>query len=772
MNSDVRGTIQAESFEIKNSKLDQNLCFRNNGNLTFKDKSKDWGFDFKGISHGACLADLDNDGDHDVVLNNFSLYLPQYQTAKKSTRKIFQSNPSSTIYENLSNSDRIKVQVRLKDNNPYGVGATISFIQGSTTKRKQIRAGSRYCSSDSPELIFPYKRGKKVNILECRLNNKLWRISNVEPNNLYIFDDEDLCSNHVPVSHNNFTSTTPIFQKQVTRQKFNHLPNEFSAEYLQPGIIRDMFIIDPTISAFNNTISNNISIKISNGESVEKFSLQKNSKITNLNNNHSGWNLVDFVHIQHKNEIYRLELYRRFNAKLTVDSKLVLVSDSKNASIKIIEYKFQTNFSCLAITRHITRENLMIVALGGGVKIRHYPIGEKTVLLELNLDKPSAEPKILLTPPINNPINDMIFCDLDGNKGQELVLAPEGENLHVFHLSEQGAINITNRIGLKSGISNWNSLASIDYNSDGTNDILAGNWGCNNLLNRYHQENYKLFYKKIGNAVRLYETFELNNRNILKPGLSIFKKYNPIKGLPYQDHKSFQFLGIEDFFVESIRFINYDNQKTRLFTNESDGFKQFTLPDEVQFSPTFGLAVEDFNLDGSLDIALSQGFNRPYGNNTEQHLNNSHLILLNNIATSGDFKVARGAGIARNNAFPRVVGSGDLNSDNKPDIIIPQYAGDVNYYANTTSRSDGIKLQLNGNTLDLIGLKARLRYRDGSKGPLYEYTPKYGYRKEAPNYFIFGSDSPAVAIEIINSAKHIELDILPGIKTYQLNKLK
>jgi len=768
MNSGVRGNIQADSFQIKYSKIDQNICFRNNGDLTFKDKSRDWGFDLKGISHGACVADLDNDGDQDVILNNFSLYLPKKQVTKENASKIFQSNPLCTIYENLSNADRIKVQVRLNDNNTHGVGASISFTQDSTTKRKQIRAGSRYCSSDSPELTFPYKQGGKVNLLECRLGKKIWKISNVQPNNLYIFDDDDLYINVAPAINNNFTSTTSHFQKQVTRQKFRHSPNEFSAEYLQPGIIRNMFIIEPAVSTFNGATEKNTLVKISNGSSVKNIPLQKNVKITNRNNSNSSWNLIDFVHIQHKHEINRLELYSRFNAQLTVESKLVLAANSKNVYSIIREYLFDTNLTCLTITRHPTRENFLIVALGGGTKIRHYPLGEKTVLMELNLDKPSDEPTILLMPLFNHPVNDMVFSDLDGSKGQELAIAPEGGKIHVFQITEQGAVNITSTLGLDSGVSNWNSIACFDFNGDGTNDLLAGNWGCNNPLNRYYQENYKLFYKKIGDIVRLYETFELNNRNIFKSGLSLFQKYNPIRGASYVDHQSFQFQGIENIFEESINFINYDNQHTRLFTNVSDGFKQFELPKEVQFSPTFGIAVEDFNLDGSVDIALCQGFNRSYGN-TEQQLNNSHLILLNNITTSGDFKVTRGTGIARNNSFSRVIGSGDFNSDNKPDIFFPKYAGDVNYYANTTIRSDGIKLQLNGNTLDLIGLKARLRYRDGSKGPLYEYTPKYGYRKEAPNYFIFGSDSLAVAIEIINGAKHIELDILPRIRTYQFH---
>ena len=73
---------------------------------------------------------------------------------------------------------------------------------------------------------------------------------------------------------------------------------------------------------------------------------------------------------------------------------------------------------------------------------------------------------------------------------------------------------------------------------------------------------------------------------------------------------------------------------------------------------------------------------------------------------------------------------------------------------------------LGGDSLARIGTKARLLYKDGSKGATYEYISKYGYRKEAPNYFILGYKKPVTAIEIIeDSATHI-LGIKPGQSSY------
>src|SRR5437764_9209089 len=46
-----------------------NVLFRNRGNRTFEEVGKSWGFDSTQISHGIVLADLDNDGDLDVVVS-------------------------------------------------------------------------------------------------------------------------------------------------------------------------------------------------------------------------------------------------------------------------------------------------------------------------------------------------------------------------------------------------------------------------------------------------------------------------------------------------------------------------------------------------------------------------------------------------------------------------------------------------------------------------------------------------------------------------------
>ncbi len=64
------------------------FIFKNNGDLTFTDKVKEWGFEKNTIACGSAYADLDNDGDLDLITNNTNEaagYLPEHPAAKRTT---------------------------------------------------------------------------------------------------------------------------------------------------------------------------------------------------------------------------------------------------------------------------------------------------------------------------------------------------------------------------------------------------------------------------------------------------------------------------------------------------------------------------------------------------------------------------------------------------------------------------------------------------------------------------------------------------------------
>ena len=755
-----RGGLVERTFKLAHSKLDFNQAYRNQGNLKFSDYSTKWNFNQKGISHGACLADLDNDGDLDVVVNNFSLYLPERELLGKRLPRLYQSSPECSIYENKAVRERIKVRVRLKDGNTHGIGATIVFIQDAVRQSNQIRTGSRYCSSDNPEVTFAWLPDKSTRRIECHLNGNVAAIENLKANTLITFRDSDFAKRKNGVK----SGSLNMFVEQPINKSFRHAPSQLNAQHFQPSVNRNHYTVEPVISSIVAAGDDSTVLRINRGGIVQMVNIEGEKNRRRQRSNQSRWDIIDFTHLIVGDRMIRLELQRQLNSKQQFTTQLTIIDDESNPRSAKWNHPLPANYNCLAITKKTGETDTALVALGGGTALGQYPLATQSLILELRLAKRGAKPRIAHKLPGDKPVNDLVFADLNGQAGQELVIAPDGGEITVYQINNKAAKNITQALDLESGVGNWNSIACGDLNGNGENDLFATNWGSNQALNRYTKHKYRMYFIKENGLMHLFETFQSNDKNILKPSLAKFKKSNPIRGLMYSTHDSFRMEGVENIFSSAPKFREINELRTRLFLNNNASFKAHPLPAEVQFAPTFGVVFDDFNLDGLLDIALNQGFN-DYYDGTEPQLNNSNLILINRLDDKKSFDIASRTGLGKNRSFPRVLASGDYNGDNQPDLAIPEYNGYLRYFVNQASRS-GIKLILGGDSLARIGTKARLLYKDGSKGATYEYISKYGYRMEAPNYFILGYKKPVTAIEIIEDSATHNLGIKPGQSSY------
>ncbi|MDQ6764281.1 MAG: VCBS repeat-containing protein, partial [Bacteroidota bacterium] len=126
-----------------------NYLFKNNGDLTFSDVSKQWGINLPSNSNGAAYADLDNDGDLDLIINNI--------------------NQPAFIYENETNkqskNNYLEIALQGSTGNTQGIGAKVIIYANGKQQYLEQMPSRGFQSSVSPVLHFGLGDNKEIDSL-------------------------------------------------------------------------------------------------------------------------------------------------------------------------------------------------------------------------------------------------------------------------------------------------------------------------------------------------------------------------------------------------------------------------------------------------------------------------------------------------------------------------------------------------------------------------------------------------------------------------------
>jgi len=195
-----------------------NVAMRNRGGLTFEDKSREWGFDFNGVSHGMCVADLDNDGDLDVIVNNL--------------------NDPASVYRNNSPAPRVGVRLKGLAGNTRGIGARIRVFGGAIpVQSQQMICGGRYLSSDDSMRVFA--AGSMTNEITIEVtwsSGKQSVFHGAKGNHLYEISENAAGNLTAPLEKPKPTNAAPFFADVSHLINHHHVDELFNDFTRQPGL--------------------------------------------------------------------------------------------------------------------------------------------------------------------------------------------------------------------------------------------------------------------------------------------------------------------------------------------------------------------------------------------------------------------------------------------------------------------------------------------------------------------------------------------------------
>ncbi|GGF21088.1 VCBS repeat-containing protein [Echinicola rosea] len=590
--------------QIPSSNL-HNYMFKNNGDLTFDKVSKSWGLDYSSNSNGAAYADLDNDGDLDLVVNNINL-----------DAFIFENNADKQLDHNF-----LKIELKGEKGNKYGLGTQITLYDNHQTMYQEQMPSRGYQSSVSPVLHFGLGKDDFIDSIQVKwLSGKTQTARNVEANQLVTFLEaeavDDSPNRHAPTPL--FTETSSPFEIQFSQNQLNDFKR-------QPLIVNPLSFESPSLAKadvngdglediFVGTGSGDISklfIQQINGQfipqGIDEFALDKGSEDS----------YAAFADVNGDGFTDLYVCSGGYGNFMPTDPKLqdrLYINDGKGNFKKqpAALPKMLTSTSCAAFL-DVNGDKALDIFVGGRTVPGRYPEKPRSYILVNDGQGNFTDQTNDVAPALVHPgmITDAAMADLDGDGKPELLTVGEWMPVQVFTVGQGKMVEVSDQYFDKQYRGWWNTIHIDDFNGDQKPDLIVGNQGTNTQIHANDDEPASLIYKDFDQngsldpilcCYILGENYPYVTRDELLDQMAKMRTRFP-------DYKSYASAKIKDIFtdeeLENSKKLTANHLTTALFL--SSGAKKFSmanLPIQAQNSPIMAIASQDMDNDGNKDILL------------------------------------------------------------------------------------------------------------------------------------------------------------------------
>ncbi len=592
-------TLEEAITMMPSAKL-KNRMFVNKGNFTFSSTEEQWGLDQKINSNGVAYADLDNDGDLDLILNN-------------------QSEVAS-IYKNNQTNNFISLSLAGSDYNPNGIGTSVTVYTKDQKQLKELYTSRGFQSSVTNKLHFGVEKTNTIDSIIIQWpQGTVSRLFDISSNQNLIIDHRDKSQINNVVIEKKAQPLSILDAKKfgITYKNKERPFDDYSLQLLLPqkqsekgGAL--------AVADVNNDGKDDFFVGNAKGASAQLYiqnkdgSFRQSSVKTFGNDINYEDNKALFFDMNNDGDqdLYVASGSYEDKPQSSLLQDRVYENDGKgNFSRKEVLPKILSTSATVAIT-DFDADGYLDLFIGGGVIPGKYPLSHPSYLLKNENGK-----FIDVTSKISEGLNelrivtDAIFSDYDQDGDEDLLVVGEWMPIQIFDNIDGNFIKSKNQ-DLNNHLGWYFKILPTDLDQDGDMDYLVGNLGQNNKFKPDQNKPLHIYAKDFDDN----GSFDIilsatSKEGVLVPVRGKECSSEQIPGLTqkFKTYKEFSSASLVEIYgnqnLEEATHYMANNFSSLVLMNKGNGsFDIQELPKAAQFGPTTDFLVSDFDFDGNKDV--------------------------------------------------------------------------------------------------------------------------------------------------------------------------